>query len=131
MNRTLYGDTPGGKKSPGTRGESLPLLVESSEFVSLVSFRKLMIPYAFFGEENILPLSGTREGLFSISLVLSVKQIIVPNPFYQVYLGASLFQNLPIAYMNADIKENYLLDLDRLRNKIKKKNFFNLFLQPI
>ena len=75
----------------------------------------------FFGDENILPLSGTREGLFSISLVLAVKQIIVPNPFYQVYLGASLFQNLPLIFMNTGIKENYLLDLDKLESKIKKK----------
>ena len=63
----------------------------------------------FFGEENIIPLSGTREGLFSISLVLLVKQIIVPNPFYQVYLGASLFQNLPMVMMNAGIDESYLI----------------------
>ena len=69
---------------------------------------------SFFGEENIIPLSGTREGLFSISLVLLVKQIIVPNPFYQVYLGASLFQNLPMVMMNAGIEENYLLNLEWL-----------------
>ena len=53
--------------------------------------------------------------------MLSVKQIIVPNPFYQVYLGASLFQNSPIVFMNTGIKDNYLLDLDKLENKIKKK----------
>ena len=84
----------------------------------------------FFGDENILPLSGTREGLFSISLVLSVKQIIVPNPFYQVYLGASLFQNLPLVFMNTGIKENYLLDLDKLENTIKKKVSLIYFCNP-
>ena len=84
----------------------------------------------FFGNENILPLSGTREGLFSISLVLSVKQIIVPNPFYQVYLGSSLFQNLPISFMNTNIKENYLLDIDNLRNKIKKTPSLIYFCNP-
>ena len=55
---------------------------------------------SFFNDDNILPLCGTREGLFSISLALSVNQIIVPNPFYQVYLGASLFNNLPLVFMN-------------------------------
>ncbi|MDC3024102.1 aminotransferase class I/II-fold pyridoxal phosphate-dependent enzyme [Alphaproteobacteria bacterium] len=84
----------------------------------------------FFGDENILPLSGTREGLFSISLVLAVKQIIVPNPFYQVYLGASLFQNLPLIFMNTGIKENYLLDLDKLESKIKKKASLIYFCNP-
>ena len=27
-------------------------------------------------------------------MAVNIKNIIVPNPFYQVYLGASLFQNL-------------------------------------
>ena len=53
--------------------------------------KRFNLKRSFFGDQNIMPLSGTREGLFSISLVLLVKQIIVPNPFYQVYLGASLF----------------------------------------
>ena len=62
-------------------------------------------------------MSGTREGLFSISLAYQLKQIIVPNPFYQVYLGASLFNNVPLVLMNAGQKENYLFDLDKLKKK--------------
>ena len=58
--------------------------------------RRFELKNNFFDDKNILPLSGTREGLYSISSVLSIQQVIVPNPFYQVYLGASLFQNLPI-----------------------------------
>ncbi|MBV69022.1 MAG: succinyldiaminopimelate transaminase [Pelagibacterales bacterium] len=107
--------------------KGLPIL--RSEYLKWLK-RRFNLKSAFFGDENILPLSGTREGLFSISLVLSVEQIIVPNPFYQVYLGASLFQNLPVAFMNAGIKENYLFDLDRLRNKIKKKTSLVYFCNP-
>ncbi len=91
---------------------------------------RFSITNSFFGEENILPLSGTREGLFSVSLVLSVKQIIVPNPFYQVYLGASLFQNAPIVFMNTGIRENFLLDLDYLESKIKKRSALIYFCNP-
>ena len=83
--------------------------------------RRFNLKRSFFNDENILPLSGTREGLFSISLALSAKQIIVPNPFYQVYLGASLFNNLPLVFMNTGQEENYLLDLEKLQNKIKIK----------
>ena len=36
-------------------------------------------------EENILPLAGSKEGLFSISIALNYKNLIVPNPFYQAY----------------------------------------------
>ncbi len=92
--------------------------------------KRFNLKRSFFGDQNIMPLSGTREGLFSISLVLLVKQIIVPNPFYQVYLGASLFQNLPIVLMNADIKENYLFDLDTLQYRIKNKPSLIYFCNP-
>ena len=68
---------------------------------------------------KIFYLSGTREGLFSISLVLSVKQIIVPNPFYQVYLGAS-FLKFTLVFLNTGQKENYLLDLEKLQARNKK-----------
>ena len=34
----------------------------------------------FFDEKNIIPLSGTREGLFSIAMTLNTKQICLPNP---------------------------------------------------
>ncbi|MBF96075.1 MAG: aspartate aminotransferase [Pelagibacterales bacterium] len=84
----------------------------------------------FFGDENIMPLSGTREGLFSISLVLLTKQIIIPNPFYQVYLGASLFNNLPIVLLNTSSKENYLFDLEKLQNCVKDKPSLIYFCNP-
>ena len=48
----------------------------------------------FFDERNIIPLSGTREGLFSVAMILNTKQICLPNPFYQVYLGPSLLNNI-------------------------------------
>jgi aspartate/methionine/tyrosine aminotransferase len=92
--------------------------------------RRFNLKRAFFNDENILPLSGTREGLFSISLALSAKQIIVPNPFYQVYLGASLFNNLPLVFMNTGQEENYLFDLEKLQNKIKNKTSLIYFCNP-
>src|SRR5210317_140987 len=38
---------------------------------------------SYFDESNILPLSGTREGLFSIAMTVNFKKICIPNPFYQ------------------------------------------------
>ena len=32
-------------------------------------------------EKNIIPLSGTREGLFSIAMSLNAQKILLPNPF--------------------------------------------------
>ena len=92
--------------------------------------RRFNLKSSFFNDDNILPLCGTREGLFSISLALSVNQIIVPNPFYQVYLGASLFNNLPLVFMNTGQEENFLLDLEKLQKKIKNKNSLIYFCNP-
>ena len=47
-----------------------------------------------FLEKKIFCLSQAQEKIFSVSLVLSVKQIIVPNPFYQVYLELHYFRML-------------------------------------
>ena len=92
--------------------------------------KRFNLKTSFFSEVNIMPLSGTREGLFSISLVLLVKKIIVPNPFYQVYLGSSLFQNLPIELMNVGNKECYLMDLEKLEFQIKKTPSLIYFCNP-
>lgn len=48
-------------------------------------------------ETAILPLAGTREGLFFAALALAsarpgapAPKVLVPNPFYHVYMGAAL-----------------------------------------
>jgi aspartate/methionine/tyrosine aminotransferase len=47
-------------------------------------------------EEHILPVSGTREGIFSFVQALIKREdapyIVMPNPFYQIYEGAALLQ---------------------------------------
>ena len=47
-------------------------------------------------ENNIIQLAGTREGLFNVALALNPKLknkskpiILIPDPFYQVYVGAA------------------------------------------
>lgn len=46
-------------------------------------------------EKHILPVNGTREGLFAIAQCVldrskSAKTVLMPNPFYQIYEGAAL-----------------------------------------
>ncbi len=46
-------------------------------------------------ERHVLPVAGTREGLFSIAQVLldptaAKRSVLMPNPFYQIYEGAAL-----------------------------------------
>ena len=73
----------------------------------------------YFDEKNILPLSGTKEGLFSISMALNARKICLPNPFYQVYLGASLFNNLEKVFLLSDKVNNYFPNLQILKRNLR------------
>lgn len=59
--------------------------------------QRYQLPLGMVDERNILPLAGTREGLFfAAQLVVPEKRhgakpvVLLPNPFYQVYLGAAV-----------------------------------------
>ena len=46
-------------------------------------------------DHHVLPVNGTREGLFAIAQCIldrtqSHRQVLMPNPFYQIYEGAAL-----------------------------------------
>ena len=50
---------------------------------------------AILSERHILPVNGTREGLFAIAQCLldrsrNDRSVLMPNPFYQIYEGAAL-----------------------------------------
>ena len=72
-----------------------------------------------------------ERGLFSISLVLSVKQIIVPNPFLSSLLRSfSISKCANSFYEYRILKKNYLLDLDKLEKNNKKKPSLIYFCNP-
>ena len=46
-------------------------------------------------EQHVIPVNGTREGLFAIAQCVldrtqNAKSVLMPNPFYQIYEGAAL-----------------------------------------
>ena len=69
-------------------------------------------------KKNVLPLSGTREGLFSITLAISPSIVILPNPFYQVYLGGSIFANAKPIIINTSKKHGFLPELNKIESSI-------------
>ena len=85
---------------------------------------------AFFDEENILPLSGTKEGLFSIAMALNIKKVCLPNPFYQVYLGASMFEGMQKSFLVSNADNNFLIDLSKLKLSLKKNPTLVYFCSP-
>jgi N-succinyldiaminopimelate aminotransferase len=71
-------------------------------------------------DRHVLPLSGTREGLFQVAqLVLDPanddkKLVLLPNPFYQVYAGATLLAGGEPVFMPATIETGFLPDFAAL-----------------
>ena len=66
---------------------------------------------------QILPLVGTREGLFSAAFVTvpelkNGKQpaVLIPNPFYQAYAAAALSAGAEPVYVNATRESGFLPD---------------------
>jgi N-succinyldiaminopimelate aminotransferase len=81
---------------------------------------RFKIPHAAIDPEtHVLPVSGTREALFSIAqCVLDASQsmqaakpiVIMPNPFYQIYEGAALLAGAEPYFLNTTEATSYLPD---------------------
>lgn len=71
-------------------------------------------------EENILPVNGTREALFAFAQVIidntKDAQVVMPNPFYQIYEGAALISGANPVFLNCSEKTNFLPDFDAIDN---------------
>jgi N-succinyldiaminopimelate aminotransferase len=67
-------------------------------------------------ERHVLPVSGTREALFSFGqCVLSGRAgacAVLPNPFYQIYEGAILLRGTTPYYVDCPVDTGYLPDFD-------------------
>jgi N-succinyldiaminopimelate aminotransferase len=64
---------------------------------------------------QILPVNGSREALFSLAQAVidpSDKEalVICPNPFYQIYEGATYLAGATPYYVNSDPKRNFAPD---------------------
>lgn len=68
-------------------------------------------------ETQILPLNGTREGLFNAALALCPEDgaaVLTPNPFYQVYAVAALAAGAEPVYVPATAATGHLPDYGAL-----------------
>ncbi len=72
-------------------------------------------------DRAILPLNGTREGLFMACLALCPERkngaraaVLLPNPFYQAYAAAALAAGAEPIYVNATAETGHLPDFAAL-----------------
>ena len=74
-------------------------------------------------QDNILPISGSREGIFYGSLLAtklkSDKSIfIMPDPFYPVYATAGQYTSKKIFTVSVKENDNYLINLEEIPNQV-------------
>ena len=69
-------------------------------------------------EQNVLPVTGTREALFSFAQCFIERKkgalILMPNPFYQIYEGAAFLSGATPCFYNTVKENNYLPDFDSI-----------------
>jgi N-succinyldiaminopimelate aminotransferase len=67
-------------------------------------------------ERMILPVNGTREGLFSfVQAAVNPRAdslVMMPNPFYQIYEGAALLAGAQPVYLDTTAENGFLPDLE-------------------
>ncbi len=76
-------------------------------------------------DRQIMPVNGTREGLFSAGPALIPEQIrgqrpavLIPNPFYQVYAVAALAMGAEPVFVPATRETGYLPDFTALPKEV-------------
>ena len=100
---------------PSTRG-----VLELREAISNWLSRRFSIAdFELNPERNILPVTGTREALFAIAQCVidrgvAAPLVIMPNPFYQIYEGATLLAGAEPLYLDCVESKGYLPDLDAI-----------------
>jgi len=80
--------------------------------------RRFALPAAAVDPETmVLPVNGTREGLFAFAQAVvdagrPSPAVLMPNPFYQIYEGAALLAGAEPVYLDCDAASGYLPDLE-------------------
>jgi len=68
-------------------------------------------------DSQVLPVTGTREALFSAiqALLPSEGCVASPNPFYQIYEGGTLLAGGKLALINCTAASNFQIDFDAIQ----------------
>lgn len=103
---------------PTTKG-----IPELRQVIATWISQRYQIPSAFINPETqVLPVSGTREALFSFAQCVidptTKPVVIIPNPFYQIYEGAALLAGAEAYFLPTVEANDYLPDFDAIPEEI-------------
>jgi len=80
-----------------------------------------LVPGSIDPEKNVLPLNGTREGLFLAAFTVMPESkagkrpaVLIPNPFYQCYAAAALASGAEPVFVPATTETGFLPDFASL-----------------
>ena len=93
--------------------------------VSIVKWFYRRFGLELTSDKNIVPLNGTREGLYNVSMALCPESlngktpfVLIPNPFYQVYMISALSVNAEPLFIPTDENGGHLPDYFSLTAEI-------------
>lgn len=105
------------RQYPSTAG--LPALRDS--IAAWATQRFSLKPGSLLGEQQVLPVNGSREALFAFAQAVidprSQPLVMMPNPFYQIYEGAALLAGAEPLYLNCEAHNQYQPDLSTITEK--------------
>lgn len=106
---------------PQTKG-ILPLRESISSWLS----RRFTLPLGSIDPESmVLPCGGTREALFAFAQTVVDRSkdtlVLMPNPFYQIYEGATLLAGATPYFLNTTRESGYRPDFERVPESVWKR----------
>ncbi|MEO5375563.1 MAG: aminotransferase class I/II-fold pyridoxal phosphate-dependent enzyme [Alphaproteobacteria bacterium] len=83
-------------------------------------------------DRHVLPVAGTREALYLIANLVVPRRkaggraaVLIPNPFYQVYVGAAVMAGAEPIYVPATRRSGYLPDFSVLDPAVLNRSTFD------
>ncbi|TPD59254.1 aminotransferase class I/II-fold pyridoxal phosphate-dependent enzyme [Emcibacter nanhaiensis] len=99
--------------------------------------RRFGLDEGMLGADHLVPLCGSREGLFAIGFVTIDRQkaggvplVLMPNPFYQPYAGAAIAANAEPFYVNAEAENGFLPDYEALPEEVLERTALCFICNP-
>ncbi len=115
IKQTLLNNLDGLSNYPTTKG--IPELRQA-----IADWAAMRFACVVDAETQVLPVSGTREALFSFAqcVVNSADKplVVMPNPFYQIYEGAALLAGAEPYFLNTTQDTDYLPDFDSVPESV-------------
>lgn len=130
---TVARESAGWSKYPLVRGTD-PARTAISDWLT----RRYTLPDGLIDPDSmVVPVSGTREALFMIALAAVPEQkngqkpvVLMPNPFYQVYLGAAVTAGAEPVLVPADRQNGFLPNYAALPDDVLNRTALAYYCSP-